>query len=150
MGYTTDFTGRIDIAPPLNPSEITYLRKFADTRHNKRVGGPYALSNEQFGPDVIDDWDHDGAPGYWCNWEPTGDGAALEWNGGEKFYHSPEWMRYLIDHFLKPGARAVGHDAFERFTFDHVLNGTIEAQGEGADDQWELLVVDNVVTARPA
>ena len=36
---------------------------------------------------------------------------------------------------------------FARFTFDHTVNGTIEAQGEDPDDAWTLTVTENVVTA---
>ena len=45
-----------------------------------------------------------GQPGLWCRWEPTKDGTAIKWNGVEKFYYSEEWMTYLIEVFLKPGA----------------------------------------------
>ena len=45
-----------------------------------------------------------GQPGLWCWWEPAKDGAAIKWNGVEKFYNSEAWMSYLIDLFLKPGA----------------------------------------------
>jgi hypothetical protein len=31
------------------------------------------------------------------------------------------------------------------FTFDHVVNGTIDAQGDDPDDRWQLVVVDNEV-----
>jgi hypothetical protein len=41
-------------------------------------------------------------------------------------------MSYIIEHFLKPNAHAssTGDPQFAGFTFDHVCNGTIEAQGE--------------------
>jgi hypothetical protein len=32
------------------------------------------------------------------------------------------------------------------FTFDHELNGVIEARGEYEDDQWQLVVTGNTVT----
>jgi hypothetical protein len=89
----------------------------------------------------------DGQPGLWCKWEPTADGAAIEWNGQEKFYDAPEWMAYLVDHFLRPGAHAQGEPGFAEFTFDHVLNGVIDAQGEEPSDTWRLTVRDNTVSA---
>lgn len=152
MGYTTGFTGHVTIEPPLNPSEIAYLRKFADTRRMDRDNGPYFVDGTgPFGQgrdtDIRDfNAPPEGQPGLWCKWTPTDDGAGIEWNGVEKFYDSPEWMTYLIEHFLKPGAHAADHDGFQAFTFDHVVNGTIKAQGEDPDDQWELTVIDNVVT----
>ncbi|MEU8927085.1 hypothetical protein AB0D10_40235 [Kitasatospora sp. NPDC048545] len=153
MGYTTTFTGRIAVEPPLGAQEIAYLRKFAHTRRMDRANGPYHVGGTGFagqGHDAdIRDFNKPpaGQPGLWCKWEPTDDGAAIEWNGCEKFYDSSEWMAYLIDHFLKPGARARGEAGFEGFTFDHVLNGVIDAQGEEAWDTWQLTVRDNEVSA---
>lgn len=143
--------------------EIEYLKEFSHTRHMGYHGGPYitdeavlntggTIPGEQNTPP-------DGQPGLWCQWAPTDDGAALEWDGGEKFYDSEEWMRYLIDTFLSDSAAlrkeiAWGHprvegryyaDQFGAFTFDHVLNGVIEAQGEDVSDHWWLIVHDNTV-----
>lgn len=162
MGYTTTFKGQVTIEPPLNAAEISYLRAFAATRHMDRAKGPYYVG--------ADDGDvHDGnrppaeQPGLWCQWVPTEDGAAIVWDGGEKFYCADEWMRYLIDHFLAPDAEAARRTnrtpiaadnpsmwdldvRFQQFTFNHVLNGRIKAQGEEARDRWDLVVYDNVVT----
>lgn len=65
------------------------------------------------------------------------------WNEVEKFYDSEEWMKYLIEHFLKPGALAVEHLPF--LQANHTLNGTITAQGEELDDRWLLVVRNNEV-----
>lgn len=161
MGYTTDFEGQVEIDPPLNQHEIDYLTKFAETRRMKRKAGPYFVEGTGFRgqereDDVIDsNRPPDGQPGLWCQWVPTPDGKHIIWDGGEKFYDSPEWMKYLIDHFLKPGAEAQALvDAtegkiptpFNDFTFDHTLNGHIQAQGEDPDDRWVLVVRDNVVS----
>jgi hypothetical protein len=65
-------------------------------------------------------------------------------------------MAYLIDTFLRPGATValelaarvperVYPDEFALFTFDHVVNGTIEASGEEPGDRWRLEVRDNTV-----
>jgi hypothetical protein len=165
MGYTTDFTGQIAVTPPLNSSEVAYLKRFADTRRMKRENGPYytgtGFAGQDREADIIDyNQPPDGQPGLWCQWEPIDDGTAIEWNGVEKFYDSAEWMTYLIDTFLKPGATASEHMAtcplctfppeFKDFTFDHVLNGEIEAQGEDPDDHWFLVVQDNQVTKHDA
>lgn len=95
-------------------------------------------------------------PGLWCQWVPTDDGSALVWNETEKFYNSADWMVFIIDNFLKPGAFATtpkgqelvalaGDERFAAFTFDHVCSGVIDAQGEENDDTWRLVVIDNVV-----
>lgn len=162
MGYTTRFTGRITIEPPLNAHEITYLRKFAETRRMHRERGPYFVDGTGvFGqnrdPDIIDLNRPDPTqPGLWCQWVPTEDGGALVWDEGEKFYDAAEWMQYLIDHFLRDMAKArlhfvaSGDSQFAKFAFNHVCNGTIEAQGEHPNDRWRLVVTDNVVTVEPS
>lgn len=158
MGYTTDFWGEIKIEPALNPTEVAYLKAFADTRRMHRARGPYFVggtgpAGQNADEDVIDYNQPDPSqPGLWCQWVPTHDGSALGWDGGEKFYHPVDWMVYLIEHFLKPDALAFAAlqrpKDFELFTFNHVCNGRIDAQGEDAVDRWALRVQDNVVTAR--
>ncbi|OLT24383.1 hypothetical protein BJF79_13655 [Actinomadura sp. CNU-125] len=162
MGYTTDFTGHITINPPLNPHEITYLKRFADTRRMHRDNGPYFTGSGHAGQGPDNDIVNGNAPGpeqpsLWCNWVPTDDGTAIKWNGAEKFYNSVEWMRYLLQAFLEKGAfvqveLAAPVDGrhyapeFEHFTFDHVLDGVIDAQGEDPGDRWVLIVEDNEVS----
>ena len=149
MGYTTEFQGRIEIVPPLNQEEIDYLTKFNNTRRMNRRNGPYFVDGSGFmgqgrDDDIIDNNKPPaGQPGLWCQWVPTEDGTALVWDEGEKFYNSVEWMAYLIEHFLKPGALAMGQLPFLQ---GHLLNGTIKAQGEDMDDRWKLVVTDNIVT----
>lgn len=135
MGYSTSFTGHVTVTPPLNGPEMDYLRRFANKDHRKDSG----------------------MPGYHCDWVPTDDGLGIQWSGMEKFYDSVEWMQYLIDTFLKPGSTLSTEllapvevrtydPAFGYFTFDHVVSGRIEAQGDDADDRWTLAVVDNVAS----
>ncbi|GII86164.1 hypothetical protein Ssi03_41540 [Sphaerisporangium siamense] len=165
MGYTTEFKGRVRVGPPLNSHEIHYLTRFASTRRMNRRNGPYycgtGFAGQDHEPDIVDySRPPAGQPSLWCQWTPTEDGHALEWNGAEKFYDPVEWMAYLIDTFLRPGAtvqqemvaRVPAADGggwyapeFAFFTCDHVLNGEILAQGEEFDDRWTLRVTDNVV-----
>jgi hypothetical protein len=86
-----------------------------------------------------------GQPGLWCQWIPTVDGSAIEWNGVEKFYDSEEWMRYLIEHFI--GSDPKANRELKLFQ-PHTLNGEILAQGEDIKDRWKLIVTNNVVTRR--
>ena len=166
MGYTTEFEGQIDIEPPLNRAEVEYINKFADTRHMQRANGPYYVDARRGWGDESDVTDPntppEDQPGLWCNWEASGDGTAIFWNGMEKFYDSAEWMQYLIDHFLKEGAevqkellrreraKLEGPSVFEAFTFNHILNGVIEAQGEDPEDKWRLWVKNNEVIVQKA
>jgi hypothetical protein len=116
MGYNTVFTGQVHVVPPLNDIEVAYLLDFNNQDHRN-----YDM------------------PGYYCQWMPTSDGTAIEWDECEKFYDSVEWMQYIIDTFLKPGATMSG-DAMKDdimlsgFTFDHVVNGVIDADGEQRGD----------------
>lgn len=152
MGYTTDFSGSIAVDPPLNAQEIQFLRKFSETRRMDRTKGPYFVDGSGF---MGQDHEADiasynspppGQPGLWCQWVPTEDGTAIEWNGAEKFYDSAEWMEYLIDHFLKPGC--VAKDALPFLQANHVCNGAIKAQGEDMEDRWKLIVKANHVAVR--
>jgi hypothetical protein len=146
MGYTTDFTGSIQIEPPLNADEIDYLNKFNRSRRMNRHSGPYNVEgSEQFGNfDIIDYNDPpEGQPGLWCQWVPTEDGSQLVWDGNEKFYNSADWMEYLITHFLRPA-----HIANMPFLQGHICNGEIEAQGEDSDDRWKLIVHNNVAIVK--
>jgi hypothetical protein len=154
MGYTTEFEGRITVSPPLNAEERRYLKKFAKTRRVHRRNGPYYVGATGFmGQDHMgDEIDYNapppGQPSLWCQWVPSEDGTAIVWDGGEKFYSAVDWMRYIIDHFLKPGAEAQA--AFGRLGMDaqfggHQCNGVIHATGEDQGDVWSLVVENNVV-----
>ena len=131
MGYTTDFIGHLEIQPPLNEQEIEYLAAFTQSRRCLREGGPYAVpdnplaeSSDAFVGDTYN-MPPPGQPQLWCDWEVCWDGCCLTWSGKEKSYEMTRWLRYLIDHFLKPGARASGHPGFEAFTFDHEVEGQV-------------------------
>jgi len=136
MGYTTEFEGMVKIEPPLNEQERKFLEKFSDTRRMNRKKGPYyvdntGLSGQDDEPDIIDyNEPPKGQPGLWCQWVPTKDGQYIVWDGGEKFYHSPEWMEYLIKHFIGTNP---------------IAKGEIKARGEDMDDRWNLVVIDNKV-----
>ncbi|UGQ10532.1 hypothetical protein LO772_27355 [Yinghuangia sp. ASG 101] len=164
MGYSTTFTGCLEITPPLNPAEIAYLTAYAGTRHQPRRSGPYTLAADPadpnaFGdPDVTDHRPDPHAPNLWCDFAPTEDGTAIVWNGAEKTYSAEEWIRHLIDTFLRPGSHVAAELAapvpgrayppeLAGFTFDHSVTGTLHAQGDRPDDTWSIDVADNQVTA---
>lgn len=148
MGYTTDFTGRFTVTPRLDDETYDYLVKFAETRRMKRRlpkkfgvdgefyvdgGGPFGQDHE---PSVIDSNSPPSTqPGLWCQWTPSEDHEGIEWDQGEKFYEYVKWLRYLIKNFLAPK--------------DYKVNGTVEYQGESADDFGRIVVKDNVVEDVP-
>lgn len=179
MGYTTDFSGTIMLDPPLNEHELSFLEDFNKTRRMIRTKGPlFVKGSGSFGQGADDDiidynrangerphsfqkhdrfFEEGGQPGLWCQWVPTDDGDGLAWDEGEKFYNAAEWMKYLITKLLHGDeARAyvnlhiLEDERLAHFTFDHVANGTIEADGEDGDDHWAIVVKDSVVMVAEA
>lgn len=157
MGYTTFFDGEFTIDPPLNEHEVKYLQLFNQTRRMKRGMGAYFVEGTgSFGQDHapdVEDYNRppDDQPGLWCQWTVSDDGTALMWDEGEKAYNMEDWLSYIIDNFLRPGAHAdkpevkKQYPVFEHFTFDHKVNGTVMAYGEDTGDIWGMRVKDNDV-----
>lgn len=114
MGYTTEFEGAVKVEPTLTAAQMDILHDFAQERHGGNC-------------DV-----YAGFPGFWCNWEARTGGTEIGWNGSEKFYDSDEWMKYIIENFLKP--------------WGVTANGEIIAQGEDISDRWLLVVQNNEVS----
>lgn len=111
MGYNTDFQGQFKLNKPLT-HELRYeLEKFAATRHNET----------EF-------------PGFWCQWVPNFDGTAIEWDESEKFYNYIDWIKYLIDNFLKKD--------------NYILNGIVMWRGEDFDDNGTITITDNKVSTK--
>lgn len=150
MGYSTDFVGHIDIEPPLNEAEIVYLQAFAASRRFDRgdpyevPGNPRAETSEGWG----DRYNRPpkGQPDLWFDWQVCWDGCCITWSGKEKSYAMEPWLRYLIDHFLKRGAKAAKDARFEDFTFDHVLRGTLVGCRRDNKELYALRVRANRVT----
>lgn len=151
MGYTTEFDGHINIAPPLNAQEIKFIRDHNATRRMKRNNGAYYVgSTNNFGQDKEADIIEYNAPpepqlSLWCGWTCNDEGTRIEWDGGEKFYSSAEWMKWLIEHILGDNPLAKTRTENMRFLQGHTLNGEIQAQGEESDDKWLLTVKDNKI-----
>ncbi len=156
MGYTTDFYGEIQVTPALNETEQKFINTFSETRRvirNYPNQGKYFLSdgtdwNGQNTPNIIENnKPPEGQPGLWCNWEATKQGH-IKWNGAEKFYHSEEWMLYLVEHLFKKNSymKNLEPETYKKYGFqEHALNGVIYAKGEEAGDIWKIIVKDNEV-----
>lgn len=82
MGYTTEFSGAMNITPPLEPHMVEEVNNFCEQRH----GG----NTQPF----------DGMPGFWCDWEVSEDGSKIYWSGKEKSYSMDEWLSLLIRRFM--------------------------------------------------
>ena len=72
-------------------------------------------------------------PGLWCQWVPSEDGSAIEWDQGEKFYYYFAWLRYLIQNFLAP--------------WGYKLNGEVAWSGDSLDDNGVIYARENVIEA---
>jgi len=156
MGYTTNFTGELELDKPLEKNHFEYLEAFSRIRHMKRdpnklgpdplreavnlsagAEGQFYVGEDDgnFGQtkdDSIVDYNSPGqCPSLWCQWECLGN--KIRWDEGEKFYNYSEWLEFLIEHFLKP--------------WGYVTNGSIEWVGEGGGDEGIIYVKDNVFEA---
>jgi hypothetical protein len=154
MGYSTDFIGHIGIAPALNDAEIEYLTAFTTSRRCLRPGGPYdvpgnplAESSADF-PTEVANRVAVGQPDFWCDWSVCWEGCCLAWSGKEKSYSMVEWLRYLIAHFLRPGAKAAKDPRFAEFTFDHRLSGMVVGCRRTDKEIFAIRVSNNRVTER--
>jgi hypothetical protein len=147
MGYSTDFYGQFNVTPTLKAEDVEYLTKFSETRRMARkvdekygVEGEFYVDGKGYAGQGDDDTiiDHNRPPktqpGLWCQWIPTEDGKAIEWDGGEKFYDYVEWIEYLIKKILAPRG--------------YVLNGEVEWQGEERGDIGKIVIKDNVVQVK--
>ena len=153
MGYSTDFEGSFRFSKPLTVAQYKYLVKFADTRHVKKniygelsskqkrelkqIGMSYYGDEGEFYLDEdVEILDNNvspkNQPGLWCQWVPNEDGTELHWDGGDKFYHYVDWLKYYIKNF------------FSRW--DIKLNGKVEFWGECEGDHGFIVVKDNVVS----
>lgn len=164
MGFSTHYLGRLDIKPHLNEAEGEWLRAFAeiDRRHYTQpyevAMNPRALQIERWerqesgakrdSPDPFSSLTPaDGTPYPHLAWHPCPTGCCLSWDGSEKSRMAEEWLQYLIDHFLRPGAHArlSRRAEFEQFTFDHVVSGTIAAERDDTRELFLIVCEDNQV-----
>lgn len=75
-------------------------------------------------------------PGLWLKWRYRPEHAALEWDGGEKFYAYKEWLEWILL-VINLGEGLWGTP--------YLLNGTVTYHGEDADDCGTITVQDNKV-----
>ena len=159
MGYRTDFIGHLEVHPRLNEAEYSYLTAFAESRRHRGRGGPYVVpdnprasyDDDHAGVD-IDDYNTppEGQPQLWCPWEPScaGECLTIPDDGENKHYRPTEWLQYLVDHFLKPGALASRDKSglFTDFTFDHTLEGVVAACRQDSGRLWIIRPVGDEIT----
>ena len=163
MGYTTTFTGQFVLDRPLSRVHSSYLKAFRDTRRMKRnadladkldddirllarlpigkdggyfVGGKGMAGQDNDASVLEYNNPPNGQPSLWCHWAPSDNGEGIEWDGGEKFYHYIEWLKYVVQSFLSP--------------WGYTVNGTVEWQGEESDDRGRIVVENNNISSQRA
>lgn len=135
MSYAPDPAGCIRVEPPLNEDERDYFLDLLDSAGTLR-GTPTGRGDRD-------------VPFARMAWVVCADGCCLEWDPGAE---DARWMAatlcFVVDHLLKPGAKAEGRGRFSGFTFDHLVSGV--AVGSADDDSTLVLVQAdaNVVTER--
>jgi hypothetical protein len=105
------FLGRIEVRPPLNEAERAYLAALARSSSTLR-GTPTGRGDSS-------------VPFAHLAWESCEAGCCLTWTASEWSRHMLASLRFLVDHLLRPGAKAEGHKRFPGFTCDHVLDGVV-------------------------
>lgn len=155
MGLHTSYLGHLRVTPALNADEVEFLRNVNQTRHCGDDEAP--LRTAQHPADNAPTSDlaaynrtAPGSPGLWCPWTCCTTGCCLHWDGVEKPYAPLEWLRYVIDTFLRPGA-ALRRDPQARglgLTFDHVLDGMVVGERRETAELFALVVRRNVVRRR--
>jgi hypothetical protein len=155
MGLHTRYLGHVRVVPALNADEIEFLRRFNETRHCGDDDAPlrtvqHPAENEPVGDVEAYNRPAPGMPGLWCPWTCCATGCCLHWDGVEKPYAPAEWLTYLIDTFLRPGAALSGDPQARRLglSFDHVLNGMLVGERRETAELFALEVRDNTVTRR--
>lgn len=147
MGYNTYFAGELEVTPPLNEHESSYLYDFAELRHTSTQHGPLDVKPGVF-PGGSDP--QGGKPEIWCHWVCDED-DKLVWDEEEKTYGHDSWIIWLIEHLFSAQARGFVNahlsedQRLAHFTCDHVINGEVNAEGEDSGDLWRILVKNNDV-----
>lgn len=152
MGYNTTFKGKFTLNKKLDEETHKFLIKFNETRRMKRnmerlfcdsKASEYGVDGEFYADGVGYMGQDDDAsvvdsntppstqPSLWCQWRPSDDGKAIEWDGSEKFYSYGKWLQYIINNFLTPKG--------------YTLSGSVEYQGEEPSDRGWLNTLNGAV-----
>ena len=151
MGFNTEYLGHLRITPTLNRAEVEWLSGFADwgalpdgdpfrlpmnpratlTKAFADAGG--AMSGPRDIPHGVQDW------------RVCEHGDRISWARSEKSNDAVQALRFLVEHYLGPDAKAKDSDNpdFAAFTFDHRLDGVIAGERNDTEELFLLRVVDS-------
>jgi hypothetical protein len=141
MGMTTVFEGCFMVDRPLDQETFELLRGLENTRRMKRnvpevygIEGEFYIDGKGFmgqddEPNVIDtNTPPITQPDLWVNWHVLEDKMTIEWNRREKFYHSYDWIVYIVERILEPRG--------------YTLNGAVNAMTE-YNETYHIDVTEN-------
>lgn len=165
MGYSTNFSGKIQLNKKLSDAHFAYLEKFAETRRMKRnptiaeelpdpirtatglpigVEGGYFVGGLSYGGQAEDrsvtnnNVEPEGQPGLWCQWIPT---------------HTDEDEVSYIE--WDGGEKFYNYVEWLEYIIEHFLkpwgyvaNGEIIWQGEEMRDRGKIIVNKNKVKTK--
>ena len=94
MGYTTEFTGCIELSRPLTIAEAKTLLEINEDPSKAQIPA---------------ERDIDG----YMQWVPTEDLGRIVWDQGEKFYDYTKWMTWLCGWLAERGIKANGEIAWQ-------------------------------------
>lgn len=152
MGFNSAYLGYLTISPPLNSAEVEWLSGFADWA-GLPDGDPYSLPMNpraalaQAFHDAGGSMSPTGNVPYGVqHWRVCEHGDRISWHRSEKSNDAIAALRFLVDHYLGPGARAQGSDNpdFADFTFDHRLDGVVAGARDDTDELFLVRVCDSV------
>lgn len=117
MGYSTYFSGRIELDKPLTASSITTIETLCD----------YTAPNPSDAPEGE------------CVWKASSDGRFIESLNEEKMYRWDDWLEYLLETVVAPeGIKANGRVIWQGENTDD--SGTIFVK----DNRMKLVSIDEM------
>lgn len=154
MGFNTEYLGHLEITPHLNAAEAQWLSGFADWG-GLPDGDPFTLPMNPRA-ELAAAFDRTGGsmsrqgriPYGVHDWRVCEHGDRISWQRGEKSNDAVATLRFLVSHYLGPGASAQqsGNPDFVDFTFDHRLDGVIAGVRDDTEELFLLRVVDSEIT----
>lgn len=153
MSHDTEYLGHLTVTPPLNPAEVEWLSGFADWGAISD-GDPYRLPMNPRAELVHAFAQRNGAmrqpgivPAGVRDWRVWANGVGISWQRAPNSNDAEATMRFLVDHYLRPDARAkhLGGDDFAQFTFDHRLDGVVAAWRSDTEELYLIRVEDNEI-----
>ena len=153
MGYSTEYLGYLTVTPPLNPAEVEWVNGFADWGALPD-GDPFHLPmnpraalSQAFAAQGGVMAGRSTVPYGVRDWRASTDGSRIAWRRSEKSNDAVHTLRFLVEHYLGPGALAMTceGDEFAGFTFDHRLDGVLAAARDDTDELFLIRVVASVI-----